>query len=177
MRFIKNKTSMGLALVPLIALVFVAALPQQGQQIGFVNSEAILQQMPGFAAADSTFQGESSVWQDEMDRLQAVLDSAVRDYDSLSVTYTEEQRQQKMDELQQMSGQVQQRNSELSQQAQNRWLELVAPLQDRGRAVIDGVRAERGLALVLEVTTPGIVAIDPELDLTEVVLARLGGSE
>jgi len=167
----------GLAVLPVLLLAVVAARPQQSPTIGYVDSDQIIQQMPGYAAADSTFQNESEEWRTELQRLQTTLDSTVRAFDQESATLSETERDQKMDELQQMSRLVQQRNGELSQRAEARWSELVAPLRERGRAVIDGLRAERNLALVLDINAPGIVSIDPALDLTAVVLTRLRGGD
>jgi Skp family chaperone for outer membrane proteins len=56
----------------------------------------------------------------------------------------------------------------------------MAPLEERIQAVIDGIRAERGLGLIFDVSAPGnnVVSADPVLDLTSTVVRRLtGGSE
>ncbi len=166
-----------LAVLPVLLLAVVAARPQQTPILAYVDSDQIIQQMPGYAAADSTFQNESEVWRTELQQLQTTLDSAVRAFDQESLALSDSVRDQRMEELQQMSRLVQQRNTELSQRAESRWAELVLPLRERGRAVIDGLRAERNLALVFDINAPGIVSIDPALDLTAVVLSRLRGSD
>jgi outer membrane protein len=172
---ISKTVGWSLAVLPVLLLAVVAARPQQSPILGYVDSDQIIQQMPGYAAADSTFQNESEEWRVELQQLQSTLDSAVRAFDQESAALSDSVRDQRMEELQQMSRLVQQRNSELSQRAENRWSELVVPLQERGRAVIDGLRAERNLALVLDINAPGIVSVDPALDLTAVVLSRLRG--
>lgn len=162
-----------LAVLPALILVGLAALPQQGHRVAFVNSDQIVPRMPGYHEADSTFQAESAAWRAELEPLQAALDSAVRAFDRESPTLSDSVRQVRMDELQQLGRELQRRNDELSQRVQNRFRELMAPLQDRARTVIDGLRAERNLAIVFEITAPGIVSVDPSIDLTPVVLERL----
>lgn len=174
---INKAAGWSLAVLPVLLLAVTAARLQQRPILGYVDSDQIIQQMPGYAAADSTFQSESAAWRAELQQLQATLDSVLRAFDQESDTLSQAERDQKMDELQQMSRLVQQRNTELSRRAESRWSELVLPLRERGRAVIDGLRAERDLALVLEISAPGIVSIDPALDLTPVVLTRLRGSD
>lgn len=56
--------------------------------------------------------------------------------------------------------------------------ELLAPMQDRLRAVIDGIRAEGNYALIIDIGgqfAAGIVAYDKSLDITIRVAQRLAG--
>ena len=56
--------------------------------------------------------------------------------------------------------------------------ELVSPLEQRVQAVVDGIRAERNLAIIFDVATmQGIAAVDPQLDLTPIVVQRLQQSQ
>jgi len=171
------RAGLSLAALPFILIAVLAALPQQGQRMGFVDTDQVVRQMPGFAEADSTFRREMAEWRAEVQPMQAALDSAVRAYDQEAGLLSEAARAAKMDELQQLSQAVQRRSNELSQRADERFSELMAPLQDRAATVIDGIRAERSLSAVFETTTPGLISIDPTLDLTPVVINRLRGSE
>ncbi len=53
--------------------------------------------------------------------------------------------------------------------------ELIAPLAQRMLTVIDGVRAERNIAVVFDVANPNstIISADPAMDLTTLVISRL----
>ncbi len=170
------RAGVSLAVLPFLLLGVLAALPQQGPRLGFVDTDQVVRQMPGFAAADSTFRQEMAQWRAEFQPMQAALDSAVRVFDQESGLMSEAARATKMDELQQLSQQVQRRSNELSQRADERFSELMAPLQDRAVTVIDGIRAERGLSAVFETSTPGLISIEPTLDLTQVVIGRLRGT-
>ncbi len=77
-----------------------------------------------------------------------------------------------------MQQQFEQRSGELSTLAQRRQQELMAPLQDRIQRVIDGLRAERNLAVIFDIGAPGnnILSADPGLDLTSTVVGRLTGA-
>jgi outer membrane protein len=173
------------AALAVIVVAGVAAVPgsprepRQDARFGYVNSEQILRQTPGYAAAESTFASEFEVFRKEIGDLQARLDSTVRDFDQQSVVLSPSNRQAKIEEIRQMQGQFEQRSSELTQRAQERRAELVAPLEERIQGVIDGLRAERNLAFIFDVASPGnnIISADRTLDLTPMIIRRLRGDE
>ena len=114
-------------------------------------------------------------FQAEVEQLQQTFDSAVAAFDQQSPMLSQTARQERMEELRQMQQQAETRSQELTQRAQRRRAELVAPLEDRIQSVIDGLRAERRIALIFDVAAPGnnIISADPTLDLTALVVQRL----
>src|SRR2546426_3655005 len=73
---------LGLALaVPVAA----RAQAQSGLKIAFVSYQTILQQTPGYTAAESTFNKEVQGYRDEVQKLQQRLDSAVRTFDQQAI--------------------------------------------------------------------------------------------
>lgn len=172
-----------LAALAVIVLAGIAARPtsraQEQTRIAYLNSEIILRQTPGYASAESTFTAEMRVFQVEVENLQKQLDSVVRDFDQQSIVLSPTSRQEKVREIQEMQQRFAQRSRELEQRAQDRRAELVAPLEERIQTVVDGVRAERNLALIFDVASPGnnIVAADRALDLTTTIIRRLGGEQ
>jgi outer membrane protein len=181
MRTSRTNSTLGLFAIGLVLVVGVAAVPsavseyQAGPRIGFLSTEVILRQTPGYAVAESTFNAEMVSYQQEVDRLQQQLDSAVALFDQQQTMLSATARQERMDQLRQMQSQAETRGTELQNRAQQRRGELVAPLEDRIQRVIDGLRAERNLSVVFDVASPGnnIVAADPMLDLTSEIVQRL----
>ena len=164
------------ALVVLIVAGLAAAPPQQtSARIAFVNSQTILQQTPGYAAAESTYTKELEGFQAEVLRLRQRFDSTVAAYQQSSVGLSASQRQAREAEIRRLQQQVQERSNELQQRAGERERELVKPLEDRVKAVIEGVRAERNIGIMFDVAAPGsgIIAADQSLDMTALVIQRL----
>ncbi|MBI2073498.1 MAG: OmpH family outer membrane protein [Gemmatimonadetes bacterium] len=166
--------------LPALAVLVVAGLAAAPQQqtsvrLAFVNSQAILQQTPGYAAAESTYSKELEGFQSEMLRLRQRLDSTVAAYQQSSVGLSASQRQTKEAEIRRLQQQVDQRSNELRQRAQERERELIQPLEDRVKAVIEGIRAERNIGIMFDVAAPGsgIIAADQSLDMTALVVQRL----
>jgi outer membrane protein len=160
-----------------------AAAQAQGKQpmlkIGFISSRAILQQTPGYAAAESTFTKEVQGFRSEVQKLQQQLDSAVRAFDQQSIALSPAARQAKQKELQQLQQRFEQRSNELQGRAQQREQELLQPIQKRVDAVIKGLLVEGNYAVIFDADAPGnnIVAADPALEITNRVVARLKQSQ
>jgi outer membrane protein len=153
---------------------------QAGPTLAYVSTEVILRQTPGFAAAESTWNAEVATMRQELESLSQRLDSALSAFDQTSIGLSPTARQEKQNELQQLNRQYQQQTSDAQARAERRQRELMAPLQERIQAVVDGIRAERNLGLVFDLSAPGnnIMAAAPALDLTTLVVRRLrGGSE
>ena len=70
------------------------------------------------------------------------------------------------------------RQQELSQRAAARRQELLAPIEQRVTAIIEGVRAESNITMVFDVSQQGsnILTADKACDLTQRVVDRLKAS-
>jgi len=169
---------LGLLLAPALAPLAAQAAPGAGAQtarFGWVNSQLIIRQVPGYAAAESTLNAEIAGYREEVQRMQTQLDSLMRSYDRQQIALSPTNRDAKQKEIQEMQQRLQTRVSELQNTAAERERELVAPLEERVKGVIEGLRAERNLLFIFDVGAPGnnIVAADRTLDLTAVVVQRL----
>jgi outer membrane protein len=162
-------------------LALAAAAPAAAQapstapvRLGFVSFRDVLQRTPGYATAESTFTREVEAYRQEVAQLQQQMDSAVQAFDQQSIALSPAARTQKQRELQQLQQRIEQRTTELQQRAGDRERELLRPIQARVESIIQGLRAEMNLSLILD-TGPGngVVAYDPALDLTARVLERL----
>lgn len=174
--------------LPALAVVLVgtvAAVPatrgiespaqQTGSRIAYVNSQFVLQQTPGYAMAESTYAREFQSFQREVQRLRDQLDSNITAYQQRSIGLSQADRQAKEAEIRQMQQQLETRSNALRTRADERERELVSPLEERIKAVIEGLRAERNLSIIFDVAAPGngIIAADRALDLTPQVVQRL----
>jgi outer membrane protein len=154
----------------------VAAQQQGGaSKVAYVNTQAILKQTPGYAAAESTFTREIEAYRTEVQKLQASLDSAASDFEQKSVMLSPTQREAKRKELTGQQQKLEQRTQELQQKAATRERELLDPIQSKVNSVIEGVRAAGNYAVIFDVSAPnsGIVTADKSLDLTQRVIQQL----
>jgi outer membrane protein len=151
---------------------------QTAGQIGYLNTTVVLQQTPGFDVVDSTLAAERADFQEEADALQSELDSAMAAFDQQQLVLSPVAREERVTEIRDLNQRVQARLQEMQNHILERQRELVAPLEDRMLTVVNGIRAERGLAVVFDVANPNttIISADPALDLTSLVISRLQGS-
>ena len=160
------------------ALAVLAAAPAQAQQlkIGYVNSQRILQETPAFADVRATLEREFTPMRAEIDSLEARLGRADQEYQAQAGTLTEAARQQRQQTLQQQLQAYQQRGQQIQQQLQAREQELVAPVMQRIRGVLEEVRAAGNFSFIIDPPDGMVVAVDPALDVTNDVIRRLGGT-
>jgi outer membrane protein len=164
-----------IAAVSLASVGSVEAQQQAPAKVGYVNTQAILKQTPGYVKAESTFSRELATYRVEVQKLQASLDSAASDFDQQSVMLSPTQRAAKRKDLQAQQQKLEQRTQELQQKAASRERELLDPIQSKVNSVIEGVRAAGNYAMIFDVSAPnnGIVTADKTLDLTQRVIQQL----
>jgi Skp family chaperone for outer membrane proteins len=163
-----------------LAALLGAGTPAEGQQpavaparIGFVNAQLVLRSLPGYAKAESTYTKELEASRTEMARLQAQMDSAVAEFEQQQPMLSTSNRAARRKELETRNQQLQARGQDVSQRLSQRERELLAPMQERVTAVIEGIRAEGNYSLIVDPSAPGVVAYDKSLDLTQRVVQRL----
>lgn len=145
-------------------------------RIGFVNAQALLRGMPGFAQAESTYAKEAQSAQAEANRLQAAWDSTVAQYRQSQALMTPSNRTAREKQLQAQQDTLNGRLQTLDAKINAKERELLGPMQDRLRAVIDGIRAEGNYAMIIDLSSQSaswIAAYDKSLDLTLRVAERL----
>jgi len=158
----------------LSALAFGVA-PAQAQQlkVGFVNSQRVLAETPAVAQAQQTLEREMAGLRASLDTLEQRLDQQQRELQGQQATLSQQAREQRQQQLQQQFQAYQQRAGQAEQQMQRRQQELVQPVMKRINDIIEAVRREGGFSYVMDSSQGGIIAVDPALDLTDRVIARV----
>lgn len=169
-------------IVVTLALVAAGVLPaaaqQQAQKVGFINMQVVLRQTPGYAAAESTYTREAEGFRQEVQRLQAELDSAASQFERDAVLLSPTARESRREQLQAQQDSLEIRFNTIRERAAQRERELLDPIQQRVNTVVEGLRAEGNFAMIFDVSSAAstIVAADRTLDLTERVVERLQAS-
>ena len=165
------------AFVGLLALVLALPASAQTLKIGYIDSQQILQEAPGAAAARDQLQQELSQMQSEVQQMGEDLQQSISDFEQQQLTLSDEARQARQEELLQRQQEYQQRLQELEQQAAQRQQELVQPVMNRVNTVIEEIRREGSYTMIFDAAAQGIVAADPGFDLTPEVIRRLREQE
>lgn len=173
MRFIRCVAAAALALTATSSVA--RAQSTQPFKIAYVNSEVLLNAAPGRAAAESTFNVEASGYRAQVQAMSDSLNKVVAAYQKREATLTAAQKTTQQKSIQDLQAEFEAKNQQIQQQANDRQTELMSPVMETVKKVIDDIRVEDGYSMVLD-NAPGgtpIVSADKNLDITDRVMARL----
>ena len=160
----------------MLALVSgVAAAQQAPTRIAYVNPQALFESAPGRTEAEATFRRETENYRTELSRMSDALNKMVAEYQKEETKLAAPDKERRQRAIQAKEDTLRTRQQQLEQQAGQRQNELMAPIMEAVRKVLEDIRAEDGYALILS-SEPGsspILAADKNLDITERVVARL----
>ena len=161
----------------LVVATLVLSLPgaaaAQVLKIGYINSQDILAEAPGAQEAKDQFDADMVTYRTEVEGLASELDNLVQQYEQQQAMLSPSARQTRETDIRAKQQAYQERVAAIDERAGLRQQELVQPVMDRVNAAIEEIRAEGNYALIVDVSSGAVVAADPQLDLTQEVLARL----
>ncbi len=166
--------ALGLMVVAGIAQAQGAAAPAT-VKIGYVNTQALMEAAPGRVVAESLLAKEGSVFQTQLQKMQDSLNQLLTKYQKDEPALSATQKKTRQEGMQALETDLQAKNLQFQQQFNQRQQEVMAPIQDVVRKVLDDIRVEDGFAMILD-RTPGqspILSADKNLDLTDRVVSRL----
>ncbi len=147
--------------------------PPEGTQFVYINSQKLLQATPGADKAQETWKQELQKYRSEVQSLASQVDSLEQAYQRQESMLSDAAKQRKQQEMQQKRQELQQRSQQLEQQASQRQQELLQPILNKVRGVIEQIRKEHGYTMVFDAAGSGLLAADPKLDITDLVIQRL----
>jgi outer membrane protein len=162
-----------LLLLAAVGLWTSPAAAQTPIKVGYINSQAILEQAPGAREAMEQFDEEMASLRSRLQPAADSLDQLIQAYEAQAMTMSADAKQRREQDILQRREALQQRASQLETEAGQRREELVQPVMDRINTVIEAMRVEGGYHLIFDVAAGSIIAADESLDLTSEVVRRL----
>lgn len=145
----------------------------QGQKIGYVDSQVIIDMMPESAKIQQDLQAYYGELQAELQAMATEYQTKMRDYEANSATMSNILRQSKEKEIMDLQGRIQEFQANAENDFAAKQEELSKPMLDRIKKAIDDVVKAKGLAYAFEKTV--ILSIgDSAIDITPDVKAKLG---
>jgi outer membrane protein len=163
------------SMIALALLSHAAAAQQSSIRIAYVNPQALFENAPGRADAEAAFRKETENYRSELNKLNESLNQLVSDYQKTESKLTAAEKERRQRAIQAKEDTLRSRQAQLEQSASRRQNELMAPIMEQVRKVLEDIRSEDGYAMILS-SEPGsspILAADKNLDITERVVARL----
>lgn len=142
-------------------------------KIAFVNMGVLLDNAPGRTQAESTFARETRVYGDQLKKMSDSLNTMFSAYQKQEASLTATQKETRQKALRDFQEQLQEKQQQLQQQAGQRQNELMAPIMEQVKKVLDDIRTEDGYAMIITGDPNLILSYDKNLDITDRVVARL----
>jgi outer membrane protein len=144
-------------------------------KVAFVDSRVIMDRAPGRREAEALFQRETAPFEAQVKAMSDSLNGMIQAYQKKEPALNQADKDKEQKAIRDKQAEFQERTQKLQQQAQARETELVQPILDQVRKVLDEIRTEDGYAVVFDLSagTGTIVAYDKNMDITERVIARL----
>lgn len=150
------------------------ASAQAAQKFAFINSQAIMQTAPGRAEAELQFQKEMEGFRAQVAKLGDSLNLLQEAYKKEEPSLSPTAKEAKLKVLNDKQADYQERVQKLNDQAQAREGELMQPILENVRKVLDDLRTEGGYSFIFDVSAGSfIVSADKNLDITERVVSKL----
>ena len=159
-----------------LGLTFAAApaAAQGALKVGYVDVASVMDQVPGRAEAQASFEREAQGIRAELQRMSDSLQSAVQAYQKEQATLTAAVRQTREKSLQDRQQSYQQRAQALQERGAQREQELAGQFETLVRDAINDVRTTEGFSMIFAFgPNSALLSADKSMDVTDKVLARM----
>ena len=150
------------------------AVAQKSVKLGHINSNDLMQIMPGRDSAQTVLQAEVAELEETLKSMQAEAEKRYNDYVANQAGWTELIRQTKQREIQDMAARMEEFQKNAQEQLQNREAELLKPIIDRAKKAIEDVAKEGGYTYILDAGTAAILYSQDSDDIMPQVKKKLG---
>ena len=133
------------------------AMAQKTVKLGHINSNDLMQIMPGRDSAQTVLQAEVAELEETLKSMQAEAEKRYNDYVANQAGWTELIRQTKQREIQDMATRMEEFQQNAQKQLQDREAELLKPIIDRAKKAIEEVAKEGGYSYILDAGTAAIL--------------------
>lgn len=160
------------------AMFILLAIVSFGQKYAYINSEYILSNMSEYKEAQAELNRVAVMWQKEIEKKFASIDSMYKKYQVESVTMPEQIKKNREEAIiaqEKAAKDLQKKRFGQDGDLFKKREELVKPIQDRVISTVNDYAKEKGYAFVFD--TAGemtIIYADPKWDINQAILQKLG---
>lgn len=126
------------------------AMAQKNVKLGHINSQELMQIMPGRDSVQTVLQNEVTELENTLKQMQAEAEKRYNDYVANQAGWTELIRQTKQREIQDMSARIQEFQENAQKQLQEREAELTKPIIDRAKKAIEDVARDGNYTYIFD---------------------------
>ncbi len=164
-------------LIAMVACLFAfggTAVAQKNIKLGHINSNDLMQIMPGRDSAQTVLQKEVQDLEATLKTMQGEMEKRYNEYMENQAGWTELIRNTKQREIQDMGARIQEFQENAQKQLQERESTLLKPIIDRAKKAIEDVAREGGYTYILDAGTAAVLYSQDSDDIMPLVKKKLG---
>ena len=161
-------------------LVAIVSLAAHAQKFALIDMEYIMKNIPAYERANEQLNQVSKKWQAEVEALSNEAATMYKNYQNEVVFLSQEQRKAKQEAIMKKekdAGELKKKYFGPEGELYKKRESLIAPIQEAVYNAVKELSEQRGYSLVLDrASDTGIIFGSPKIDISNVVLGRLGYS-
>ncbi|MBQ3983159.1 MAG: OmpH family outer membrane protein [Bacteroidales bacterium] len=163
-------------IVVLVALLALggSAMAQKNIKLGHINSNDLMQIMPGRDTAMALLQKEVEDLQAEMEAMKKEYETQVNNYLAKKDQLSELIRKSKESDIQKMAERIETFQTNAQKLLEDRQEELLKPIVDRAKAAIEEVGKENGYTYIFDAGVGTLLYSQDSDDIMPLVKKKLG---
>ncbi|MBN2461029.1 MAG: OmpH family outer membrane protein [Candidatus Cloacimonetes bacterium] len=157
-------------------IMFALSLLAEAEQIVYYDSDKVLAESKDLQEANTTLNSEIGAWEDEIAEIDLNIQRLETEYNDKKlillpsgqaelenkILELKKQKKQKIQEIYGDNGTIFQRNSE-----------LITPIKNKLKTVIEKLAVENNYLMVLDVASGAVHYAKPKLDITDLILEEM----
>lgn len=161
---------MKLRTLAIMMMTALMALPALAEKVGYVDVQKAVQATAAGKKAKATLDGEFKKRKDGLDKKKSDIEKMGQDLEKKKSVLSEEVLGKKQMELQEEMMKFQKVVGENQLEIQKKEEELVGPILEKMKGVVEKVAKEKGYSMVLEKKAQNVLYAVADADLTDAVV-------
>lgn len=150
------------------------AMAQKNIKLGHINSNELMQIMPGRDSAQAALQKEVEELQADMEAMKKEYETKVNDYMAKRDQLSELIRKSKESDLQAMGSRIEEFQQNAQKLLEERQEALLKPIVDRAKKAIEEVGKENGYTYIFDAGVGAVLYSQDSDDIMPLVKKKLG---
>ncbi len=165
-----------IVLTIVLAVVLSTLVFAEAEKIAYIDTDRIMMTSTETQEAQTILVGERQKWEQEIADIDTEIEQLYADYESKKMILTESGKQEAETKIMTMTESRQSKVQELFGengkfiQRQN---ELLAPILNKLKTVIEKVSVENNYSIVLDASAGSVLYAKPNLDITDAILDEM----
>ncbi len=151
-------------------LVLLMTFPALAEKVGYIDMQKVIQATKAGKKAKETLDGEFKKRKEGLDKKKADIEKMGMDLEKKKTVLSEEVLGKKQMELQEEMMKFQKVVAENQGEIQKKEKDLLEPILEKMRKVIENVAKEKGFSMVLEKQGQNVIFAQKEMDLSDDVI-------